>query len=139
MKTMDVRQDETPAASEVGSGRHDNHEGLIASAESISVGDFRRPEDAGLRILDIQLAAVRAAEGVASTLVRYFGLSLLIALTGGVAVILAVRFSGTESAGALVDDYLSLLQAVGTFSATVFGPILGFILGHYFGKQARNG
>lgn len=41
-----------------------------------------------------------------------------------------------ESTVSLVKDaFIPLVAGIGTFAATVFGPLLAFVLGYYFGKK----
>jgi hypothetical protein len=106
--------------------------------ETITVEDIDLPQH------DPRYAKVKAAEGVALRLVGYFGRALAAVAVGGLVVLGLGLFLEVElGAGAggppmlvqIVDSYSRLLAAIASFAATVFGPILGFILGHYFGRQ----
>jgi len=72
---------------------------------------------------------------IAKYIVEVFKFSILIALGGVLVVVLVCFFWQTSSAaGPLIKDALvPFLQALGTFATTVFGPLLAFILGYYFG------
>lgn len=82
-------------------------------------------------------ARERFAQQLALRLVSYFGWTLLALMCFGVALLIigAVEKENLSDIKTLVSIYLDILQAVGTFVASVFGSILGFILGHYFRKE----
>ena len=84
----------------------------------------------------------RVARDVAEKLVSLFGYSLLGLLGGGfilVAIILVATLSGSSNTLVGIDLVERLivpyLRGIGTFLSTSFGPLLAFILGHYFGER----
>jgi cytochrome bd-type quinol oxidase subunit 1 len=72
---------------------------------------------------------------IAKYIVEVFRFSILISLGGVLVIVLVCFFWQTSSAaGPLIKDALvPFLQALGVFATTVFGPLLAFILGYYFG------
>ena len=87
-----------------------------------------------------QVARERFAQHLAEKLVSYFGWALLSLVGVGVGLlVLGIVIGGKDliSLKTIIEHYLSILQAVGTFVASIFGSILGFILGHYFRKEGK--
>lgn len=77
------------------------------------------------------------AKIIAVKLLDVFRDSLLGTLAAGFLLIAFVVYRGIppEAAEQLIDKTaVSFLRGVGTFASTVFGPLLAFILGYYFGK-----
>jgi len=79
----------------------------------------------------------RSAREIAHHLVTTFRYSLWGALAAGCAVCLIGAVTDRNwGIGLIVKDaVVPFLQAVGTFATTVFGPLLAFILGYYFGEK----
>jgi hypothetical protein len=76
-----------------------------------------------------------AASWVAKGIVIIFGISLGIVLVGGF-VLIACRASSPSDPKALVSDsIIPLIEKAATFATTVFGPLLAFVLGYYFGER----
>ena len=76
-----------------------------------------------------------ARKNLAFWVVGLFGGSILLLLGGGLYVIASLA-PGTGKA-LIHDAYLPLVQSVAIFCSTVFGPLLVFILGFYFGQQQK--
>jgi len=77
------------------------------------------------------------AETIAKYLLWIFGLSLGAIFIGGFALILVVfqRCRTPQEVETLVDKALvPFLRGAAIFASTVFGPLLAFILGFYYGK-----
>lgn len=83
-----------------------------------------------------------AAKWIAYAIVAMAGLSLLLLIWRGFRLI-ELSISNPENAKRLVtESLLPLIEKVATFFTTVFGPLLAFILGYYFGErqaQRRSG
>jgi hypothetical protein len=79
-----------------------------------------------------------SARWVAKGIVIIFGMSLGIVLIGGLFLI-QLRSAGMTDPKALVADAITpLLEKAATFATTVFGPLLAFVLGYYFGERERH-
>lgn len=78
-----------------------------------------------------------AAKSIADRIVLIFGIAVLGSLGFGFLVIVIVgwRRSPAEAAALVKDAAAPLITAIGTFASTVFGPLLAFILGYYFGEK----
>ena len=76
-----------------------------------------------------------ARKNLAFWVVGLFGGSILLLLGGGLYVI-ASSAPGTGKA-LIHDAYLPLVESVAIFCSTVFGPLLAFILGFYFGERRK--
>lgn len=112
--------------------RNDQH--LTHGHEEIRWG----PETLEQRSKEWQLPppAIRenAARLVAVGILVVFGVCLTVVLLGG----LILAGMKPESAAVLVKDAIvPLLQSTSTFAATVFGPLLAFVLGYYFGREQK--
>lgn len=76
-----------------------------------------------------------AASWVAKGIVIIFGISLGMVLVGGF-VLIACRASSQSDPKVLVSDsIIPLIEKAATFATTVFGPLLAFVLGYYFGER----
>ena len=76
---------------------------------------------------------IKAKHQIAWWIVVIFAASLGVSLVGGIAV--CVAKSPTEAEQIITKAYLPLLQGLGGFMSTVFGPLLAFILGYFFRQQ----
>jgi hypothetical protein len=80
------------------------------------------------------------ASWVAKGLVYIFGGAVFVCAVGGL-LLVGLHPPMTNSAGGkenvVVDAVLPLLQGVGSFAVTVFGPLLAFVLGYYFGEKKQ--
>lgn len=76
------------------------------------------------------------ARTIAQSLLQTFRYALWGTLFLGFAVVVADHWLGRPPVGSMVKESLSpMLASVGTFVSTVFGPLLGFVLGYYFGER----
>jgi len=66
-------------------------------------------------------------------IVAIFAMTLLLLIAGGVLIVLLRPLA--ESEQALLKTFVPFLQAVGNFMSTLFGPLLGFVLGYYFANS----
>ena len=98
---------------------------------------FIPPESAFSRPPDI--IKEEAATLVAKYIVQVFKYAVLAGLGGIFAVVLVCFFWQNSSAAAplLKDAVVPSLERLGTFATTVFGPLLAFILGYYFGGSSK--
>jgi hypothetical protein len=85
-----------------------------------------------------------SAKEIAKGLVNVFRLSLLGVLAGGF-VLLGISATGiffrvdmSPMSALMKDTAIPFLQAAGTFATTVFGPLLAFVLGYYFGEKNKS-
>jgi len=74
-----------------------------------------------------------AARWVAQAIVVVFGISLTLILVGGFFLIRGMPHENTKLL--VTDSIIPFLEKVGTFSTSVFAPLLAFILGYYFGER----
>ena len=85
-----------------------------------------------------------SAKEIAKGLVGVFRLSLLGVLAGGFVLLmidalgLFFRVDMSPMSAMMKDVAIPFLQAAGTFATTVFGPLLAFILGYYFGEKNKS-
>ena len=85
-------------------------------------------------------AKERGAAWVAKGLVLIFGGMILACLVGGFTLIglHPPASGGSDSKDTIVSlALLPLFQGIGTFASTVFGPLLAFVLGYYFGEKKQ--
>jgi hypothetical protein len=88
----------------------------------------------------VQHVREQGARWVSRAIVIIFGLATLVALLGGLVIIWVhpPAIAGSDAKSNLISDaVLPLLQGVSTFASTIFGPLLAFVLGYYFGEKAE--
>jgi len=72
-----------------------------------------------------------------------FAVAIVLAILGPLVLIGLIIYKfppdvASPSASALIRESVApLLERVATFAATVFGPLLAFVLGYYFGEKAK--
>ncbi len=104
---------------------------------------------AGVQTRDPEQTKEEAASRVAHLVVVFFGAFLLALFLGGVAALSLGVFvdwklaEGAMAQGdalpatkALLQSYAGMVEGIGKAGTTLFGPLLGFILGHYFGRKS---
>lgn len=74
-----------------------------------------------------------SAQLVAGVIVLTFGVTVLAALVGGFLII--IWRNPAEVKGVVNDAAIPLLKEITGFATTVFGPLLAFVLGYYFGER----
>ncbi len=78
------------------------------------------------------------ANRVAQLLVWIFAGTIAVSLAGGFTM-MALHpppVSGSDDKANIIGSaVLPMLEGVGTFASTVFGPLLAFVLGYYFGEK----
>lgn len=85
------------------------------------------------------------ASNLAEWMIGLFGLSFGVMLLAGVGLLIVAIFVPASdsttppslSLSEIVDSYLLILEAVARVTVTIFGPLLGFILGYYFRRRSR--
>lgn len=77
----------------------------------------------------------RSASRIALLLVAIFGLFLLVISLGG---LLFLSSFEEQPGDAATEALIPFLQAVGDMALKLFGPLLAFVLGYYFGKEHRD-
>ena len=85
-----------------------------------------------------ELPKEATARSIAERLLRTFQQSLLLILTAGFGLILIefVMSSPPKPAASIIkESFVRLITGVATFGSTLFGPLLGFVLGYYFGEK----
>lgn len=86
------------------------------------------------------LEKARGATWVARGLVYIFGVAVLVSIVGGL-ILVGFHPPSNGTAGikdnVVADAVIPLLQGVGSFAATVFSPLLAFVLGYYFGEKRQ--
>jgi hypothetical protein len=75
------------------------------------------------------------AKAIALTIVWMAFVSIILVLTGGFLVIYFSMSSPENSKQIIEGAVVPLLEKTATFFATVFSPLLAFILGYYFGQR----
>jgi hypothetical protein len=88
----------------------------------------------------IEFEKVKGAKWVASGLVYIFGGTMLVCLIGGLVLvgIYPPKDGGTPGKSDVIGAaVIPLFQGVGSFAATVFSPLLAFVLGYYFGEKKQ--
>jgi hypothetical protein len=94
-----------------------------------------------LRVSDLhlklrELPKEATARTIAHSLLQTFRYSLWGTIIFGFITILADHWSGKAQAGVLVkESVVPMMTSVGTFCSTLFGPLLAFVLGYYFGER----
>lgn len=77
---------------------------------------------------------------IAKGILYAFGIAIAIALIGNYVILFVILWRGQHLADDFITkDVIPLLTAVGTFGATLFGPLLAFVLGFYFGEAHKEG
>jgi len=77
----------------------------------------------------------QAASWIAVALLSVFGVSLVLLLVGG---FFLLKAGDAESTKKIINESaIPYIEKVGTFSSTVFGPLLAFILGYYFAAKEK--
>ena len=101
--------------------------------ESIDPQEFYQPP---------RLVTERARKDIALRLVRVFEVAVYAVLAGTflLAIVVAVvEIAGKESGPVLTNmignAMIPYLQTTGALLSSIFGPLLAFILGHYFGER----
>ena len=87
-----------------------------------------------------EIERVRGAKWVASGLVYIFGGTMLVCILGGLVLIgiYPPKDGGTPGKSDVIGAaVIPLLQGVGSFAATVFSPLLAFVLAYYFGEKKQ--
>jgi len=84
-------------------------------------------------------AKERWANQIAQTLLQIFKWTLSGLLCGGLLVVAVSMYATGGNADVTVkvmkDAVVPFIKEVGTLIATIFGSLLAFVLGHYFGKD----
>lgn len=75
------------------------------------------------------------ARWVASAIVITFGSCLGLLLLLGFGLLFWLRWSPDKLEPLFQKGVIPFVEKVGTFASTVFGPLLAFILGYYFGEK----
>jgi hypothetical protein len=78
------------------------------------------------------------AAWVAKAIVAIFGSSMVLSIILGFVLAFWLRWHPDKAHVIFTQAIIPFMEKIATFSATVFGPLLAFVLGYYFGeKQAR--
>ena len=130
-RTPDARPDPEPALDGLPGDRPDTSDAAagdaLRSRELPGEGNLTRGPPAVWR--------ERSASRIALLLVGIFGVFLLAVSLGG----LLFLASFAEAPGpAATEALIPFLEAVGDMSLKLFGPVLAFVLGYYFGKERRS-
>jgi hypothetical protein len=80
----------------------------------------------------------KGATWVAKGIVLIFGGLLIVMLVGGFILIGLIPHAKDGGKNIVEAAIIPLLTGVGTFAATVFGPLIAFILGYYFGEKGKS-
>lgn len=109
--------------------------------------DLEGVTDAEPQITDFDLSSqirdIRreiTAHGIASQLMLTFRIALMLVLVLGFAALIyeQARNAHPPTESFIKDSLLPFLGGVGTFGTTLFGPLLAFVLGHYFGQRTQS-
>ena len=91
--------------------------------------DIQEPITTGLKV------EYRPKERTAA----WIGISLISTFAGSIFLILAIfallvfNSEGFKDPKSAIDAFIALLEGMAKFFSTVFGPLLAFVLGYYFG------
>jgi hypothetical protein len=77
-----------------------------------------------------------AAMWVAKAIVLIFGISMGLLILLGFTMFFWLRWAPDKVTVITSNAIVPYVEKVGTFAATVFGPLLAFVLGYYFGQKA---
>jgi hypothetical protein len=111
---------------------------LEASAATSGDVSIDVPRNIDLSLEDPHSKKEEAAKGVALRLVGVFGVATIILLLGGILFLaphLLKSDPGSTDLPALLESYGQYLDQAKDFLTVVFGPLLAFVLGYYFGKS----
>lgn len=96
--------------------------------------DLIRDSDLHLKLRELPKEAT--ARTIAHSLLHTFRYSLWGIILLGFITILADHWSGKAQVGVLIkESVVPMITSVGTFGSTLFGPLLAFVLGYYFGER----
>jgi hypothetical protein len=79
----------------------------------------------------------RYARGIANYIVGIFGLALILLMIFGFVLLIWLRWAPDKADIIFNKAVIPFIEKVGTFATTVFGPLLAFILGYYFGEKSQ--
>ena len=88
-----------------------------------------------------EIEKLKGARWVASGLVYIFGGTIALCIFGGLVLvgIYPPKDGGNPAKSDVIGAaVIPLLQGVGSFAATVFSPLLAFVLGYYFGEKKQS-
>jgi hypothetical protein len=98
--------------------------------------EIREITDIRTAVKTKELPKEETARTVAHSLLLTFRVSLWGTLLLGFTTIIVDHWSGKGQAGVLIkDSVVPMLTSAGTFGSTLFGPLLAFVLGYYFGER----
>lgn len=89
---------------------------------------------------DLPAMKARGANQVAQGIVWIFAIALGVLLVGSfiVVILLVAKGENAEAGQGVIRDWmLPLIQGIAEFASSVFGPLLAFVLGYYFGEGSR--
>jgi len=96
------------------------------------------PDQTGVTTENIQTKKESYARWVAIYIVLIFGVSLLLLIILGFVLLIWLRWAPDKANVIFNQAVIPFVEKVGTFATTVFGPLLAFILGYYFGEKSQN-
>jgi hypothetical protein len=73
---------------------------------------------------------------VALSIVAIFGVTLCLLIFGGFTLLIWLRWAPDKAGPIFSQAVIPYIEKLGTFATTVFGPLLAFILGYYFGEKS---
>lgn len=90
-------------------------------------------------LVDPRFVRELGASKIGRKLLAIFAQSLVWSFFGGLLIIASVSLTHDVEAATevLVQAYLPLLERIGDLALRVFGPLLGFVLGYYFGRGKK--
>ncbi|HEX4007667.1 MAG TPA: hypothetical protein VHX60_15945 [Acidobacteriaceae bacterium] len=75
------------------------------------------------------------ARWVAQAILITYGAAVSLLIVLGFVVIIWLRWAPDKAQAIFTGALIPYVEKVGTFATTVFGPLLAFILGYYFGEK----
>jgi hypothetical protein len=78
------------------------------------------------------------ARWIAIYIVAIFGVSLCLLILLGFVLLIWLRWAPDKADVIFNKAVIPFVEKIGTFATTVFGPLLAFILGYYFGEKNQN-
>jgi hypothetical protein len=92
------------------------------------------PADFGVETVNVPQKEV-AAKWVAQAIVLTFGVSTALLILLGFAMFFWLRWAPDKITVIVTGAMVPYIEKIATFASTVFGPLLAFILGYYFGQK----
>ena len=109
---------------------------------SLTTGDIDVDLSGGLDQTGVSTENIQKKESYARWIAIYiiliFGISLFLLIIFGFLLMFWLRWAPDKANLIFNEAVIPFVEKIGTFATTVFGPLLAFILGYYFGEKSQN-